>query len=148
MASIIKVDRILDSTELGKVDIPVGVDTGIMNADQLVSDTWKNQDGTENYKCRAWVNFDGTTTPPTIRASGNVSSVVRNSTGNFTVSFATPLEDTNYSVSVTANLEATTTAASSALAISLQTGSVVIVTGAANADTMVDRVNNFMSIFR
>jgi len=99
MASIIKVDRILDSTELGKVDIPGGVETT-----ELIADTWKNIDGTENYKCRAWVNFDGTTTPPTIRASGNVSSVVRNSTGIYTVNFATAMEDTVYSVLVTAGV--------------------------------------------
>jgi hypothetical protein len=58
--------------------------------------TWQNPDGTENYKCRAWVNFDGTTTPPTIRASGNVSSVTRNATGDYTVNFTTALPDANY----------------------------------------------------
>ena len=59
--------------------------------------TWLNPNGTENYKCRAWVNFDGTTTPPTIRASGNVSSVTRISAGNFTVNFTTAMPDVNYS---------------------------------------------------
>jgi len=49
------------------------------------------------YVCRAWVNFDGTTTPPTIRASGNVSSVVRNNTGDFTVNFIAPLQSANFS---------------------------------------------------
>jgi len=96
MASIIKVDRILDSTELGKVDIPGGVETT-----ELIADTWKNVDGTENYKCRSWVNFDGTTTPPTIRASGNVSSVVRNGTGEYTVNFTEAMPDVNYATIVT-----------------------------------------------
>lgn len=96
MASIIKVDRILDSTGINPVEIPVGLDTGIMNADQLVSDTWKSQDGTENYKCKAFVNFDGSTTPPTIRASGNVSSVVGNGTGDYTVNFTTAMPDDSY----------------------------------------------------
>jgi hypothetical protein len=50
-----------------------------------------------SYAARAWVNFNGTTTPPTIRASGNVSSVVRNSTGDFTVNFTTAMPDANYS---------------------------------------------------
>jgi hypothetical protein len=50
------------------------------------------------YACRAWVNFDGTTTTPTIRASGNVSSVTRNGTGDFTVNFTTAMPDANYSV--------------------------------------------------
>lgn len=47
------------------------------------------------YACRAWVNFNGVTTI-TIRASGNVSSVVRNSTGNYTINFTTPMQDANY----------------------------------------------------
>jgi len=51
------------------------------------------------YMCRAWVNFDGTTaTPSTIRGSGNVSSVTKNSTGNYTVNFTTAMPDANYSV--------------------------------------------------
>ena len=55
------------------------------------------------YGCRAWVNFDGTTVTNvggedrcTIRAAGNVSKVVRNSTGNYTVHFTTAMPDTNY----------------------------------------------------
>jgi hypothetical protein len=49
------------------------------------------------YACRAWVNFDGTTSPGTIRASGNVSSVTRNNTGDYTVNFTTAMPDANYS---------------------------------------------------
>ena len=52
------------------------------------------------YGARAWVNFNGTTSPPTIRASGNVSSVTRNSTGNYTVNFTTAMPDANYCVVV------------------------------------------------
>jgi hypothetical protein len=48
------------------------------------------------YACRAWVNFNGTTSPGTIRASGNVSSVARNATGTFTVNFTTAMPDTDY----------------------------------------------------
>jgi len=61
-----------------------------------------------SYACRAWVNFDGTkdTTGATstantnrlIVASGNVTSVFRNSQGNYTVTFTTPMPG-NYSVS-------------------------------------------------
>ena len=49
------------------------------------------------YACRAWVNFDGTTNPPTIRASGNVSSVVKIITGGYTINFITPMQDVGYS---------------------------------------------------
>jgi hypothetical protein len=49
------------------------------------------------YACRAWVNFDGTLNfPGTIRASGNVSSVTRNGTGDYTVNFTTAMPDANY----------------------------------------------------
>ena len=51
------------------------------------------------FACRAWVNFNGQTTPPTIRASGNVSSVTRNGTGDYTVNFTTAMPDANYAVS-------------------------------------------------
>jgi hypothetical protein len=50
------------------------------------------------YGCRAWVNFNGTGTVA-IRASGNVSSITDNGTGNYTVNFTTAMPDTNYSVS-------------------------------------------------
>jgi hypothetical protein len=51
------------------------------------------------YGCRAWVNFNGTGSNgagQTIRASGNVTSVVKNNTGVFTLNFATAMPDTNY----------------------------------------------------
>jgi hypothetical protein len=50
------------------------------------------------YACRAWVNFNGTTSPPTIRASGNVSSITKNGTGNYTINFAVAMPDANYAV--------------------------------------------------
>ena len=48
------------------------------------------------YGCRAWVNFNGTGTVA-IRASGNVSSITDNGTGDYTVNFTTALVDANYS---------------------------------------------------
>ena len=58
---------------------------------------WQNPDGSENYKCRAWVNFNGTGTVA-IRASGNVSSITDNGTGQYTVNFTTAMQDANYDV--------------------------------------------------
>ena len=49
------------------------------------------------YGCRAWVNFNGTGTVA-IRASGNVSSITDNGTGDYTVNFTTSMPDANYSV--------------------------------------------------
>lgn len=47
------------------------------------------------YGCRAWVNFNGTGTVA-IRASGNVSSITDNGTGNYTVNLTTAMPDLNY----------------------------------------------------
>ncbi len=52
------------------------------------------------YACRAWVNFNGTGTVA-IRASGNVSSITDNGTGDYTANFTTAMPDANYSVAGT-----------------------------------------------
>jgi hypothetical protein len=52
------------------------------------------------YAARAWVNFNGTSTVA-IRASGNVTSITDNGTGDYTVNFTTAMSDANYSVSAT-----------------------------------------------
>jgi hypothetical protein len=50
------------------------------------------------YGCRAWVNFNGTGTVA-IRASGNVSSITDNGTGDYTANFTTAMPDANYAAS-------------------------------------------------
>lgn len=52
---------------------------------------------------KAWVNFNGTTSPGTIRSSLNVSSVTKNGTGDYTVNFTTPMADANYSAVLGSN---------------------------------------------
>ena len=47
------------------------------------------------FACRAWVNFNGTGTVA-IRASGNVSSITDNGTGDYTINFATAMPDANF----------------------------------------------------
>jgi hypothetical protein len=56
----------------------------------------------------AWVTIVGAT--GAINASYNVSSVVRNSTGNYTVNFTTTLTNANYSIVTGCGVTATTTA--------------------------------------
>lgn len=51
------------------------------------------------YACRAWVNFNGTGTVA-IRASGNVSSITDNGTGDYTVNFTTAMPDNSYAPSI------------------------------------------------
>jgi hypothetical protein len=59
------------------------------------------------YACRAWVNFNGTRNATDtgastnganvlIRASGNVTSVLKNGTGDYTITFTTAMPDANY----------------------------------------------------
>jgi hypothetical protein len=52
------------------------------------------------YGCRAWVNFNGTGTVA-IRASGNVTSITDNGSGDYTVNFTTAMPDANYSALTT-----------------------------------------------
>jgi hypothetical protein len=47
------------------------------------------------YGCRAWVNFNGTGAVA-IRASGNVTSITDNGTGDYTVNFTNAMPDGNY----------------------------------------------------
>jgi hypothetical protein len=49
------------------------------------------------YAARAWVNFNGTGTVA-IRASGNVSSITDNGSGDYTLNFTTTLPDVDYSL--------------------------------------------------
>ena len=51
---------------------------------------------------KAWVNFNGTSTPA-IRGSFNVSSITDNGTGDYTVNFTTAMPDANYSFTGTHN---------------------------------------------
>lgn len=56
------------------------------------------------YAARAWVNFNGTgaTGAKTPRASANIASVIKNSTGNYTITFTDAMPSANYSFSVEA----------------------------------------------
>ena len=54
------------------------------------------------FAARAWVNFNGTGTVA-IRASGNVSSITDNGTGDYTVNFTTAMPDANYAASIKAS---------------------------------------------
>ena len=65
--------------------------------------TWYNNSGpalgnigtAPVYAARAWVNFNGTGTVA-IRASGNVTSITDNGTGDYTVNFTTAMPDADY----------------------------------------------------
>jgi hypothetical protein len=110
--------------------------------------TWLNPSGTENYKCRAWVNFNGTGTVA-IRASGGVSSISDNGTGDYTVNFTTAMPDANYTCISTGSDSATPSGGSRSFhhARTLATGSVRVNSADVNGN-LVDGVLAFVAIFR
>lgn len=58
------------------------------------------------YGVRAWVCFNGTGTTgtnQTIKASGNVTSVLKNATGTYTITFTTAMSDANYALTGSAS---------------------------------------------
>ena len=98
-----------------------------------------------NYSCRAWVNFNGTTSPITIRASGNVTNITDNGTGDYTVNFTTAMPDANYAA-VASSGDASTDARI-AITTTLATGSYKITTRTV-ANTLFDTITVQSAIFR
>jgi uncharacterized protein (AIM24 family) len=96
--------------------------------------------------CRAWVNFNGTGTVA-INASGNVSSITDNGTGNYTVNFTTAMSDTNYVTNVTGGIISTSVQSCIPGTGTTATGSIYVFTSnGANAASDFGVVN--VSIFR
>jgi hypothetical protein len=100
------------------------------------------------YGCRAWCNFNGTGTVA-IRASGNVSSITDNGTGEYTVNFTTAMPDANYAFTLGASFpisggNATYIAQDSSVA--LTTSSLRIATVSVGA--VFDSGNVCVAIFR
>ena len=95
------------------------------------------------YACRAWVNFNGTGTVA-IRASGNVSSITDNGTGNYTVNFTNAMPDANYCVQTT---EQATNFAPVVTVTSYLTTSVTVM-DYADAIGSRDPLSVFVAVFR
>ena len=74
--------------------------TGTIKSNTTNPPLFQNTSGTEiGTLCRAWVNFNGTLSSPiTPRASYNVSTVTKNGTGDYTITFTTAMPDENYSI--------------------------------------------------
>lgn len=78
----------------------IGTLTGVTSISSTTADTPVIlQDSSSNSNtCRAWVNFNGTSTVA-IRADFNVSSITDNGTGDYTVNFSVAMPDANYQYS-------------------------------------------------
>lgn len=81
---------------------------GITNAALSIrpdASLWTNDNTQPVELCRARVSFDGTTGALyQVGGTGNVSSVTRNGTGDYTINFVTALQDTAYTVVPCASL--------------------------------------------
>lgn len=104
------------------------------------------------YGCRAWVNFEGST--GTIRASGNVASVTRNSIGDYTINFATAMQDASYTAvlgaqgNTGASNQGYATLLHNTTGVPSQTASAVRVRGVDGANSVVDLTVISVAIFR
>lgn len=105
------------------------------------------------YGCRAWVNFNGTGaigTNQTIRASGNVASVYKNGTGDYMITFATPMPDANYCACVNSGNSAagSTGGWTTAYSVGTSTASSLRVTGYSIGGAFQDQDQMMVAIFR
>jgi len=106
------------------------------------------------YMCRAWVNFNGTGTVA-INASGNVSSITDNGTGNYTVNFTTAMVDANYSVAMMGTLDVTNATYQYFCGIrasnqtpTIKTASALQLVTVQSSTSLVDSQNQSVAIFR
>jgi hypothetical protein len=104
----------IDNTPIGATDPDTGAFTSLSTTGQasiggnLLANSGYGS-AAVMYGCRAWVNFDATrnssggtdsaNTARFIRASANVTSVVKTASGRYQVTFTTALPDTGYGVS-------------------------------------------------
>jgi len=91
------------------------------------------------YACRAWVNFSGTGTVA-IRASGNVSSITDNGTGDYTVNLTTAMQDNNFAALMVSNQ-------AQALGAPLSTSTINVIT-TNSAGSSVDASVVSVAVFR
>ena len=109
------------------------------------------------YLCRAWVNFNGTGTVA-IQASGNVTSITDNGTGDYTVNFTTAMPDANYSTiaqtntadGLTPTFSYTISIPTAASGGTYSTSSVRILAGRNRTDSNFSKLDNivFLAVFR
>lgn len=107
------------------------------------------------YGCRAWVAFNGSQNatatgastngnPVFIYGSGNVTSVVKNSAGNYTVNFTTALTSTNYCVVMGA--DGTASLPQTSVSTTKTTTALAIATTASNSGTPTDSASGHTSL--
>jgi hypothetical protein len=172
MTSILKVDTIQDTAgnniinESGDtitigasgdtITIPSGATLDVTSAtvsgitsytDTDALDLFNASGSAPVFACRAWVNFDGTGTVA-IRASGNVTSITDNGTGNYKVNFTTAMPDANYSTHLSQSLSGSGATPGLNDSVTNDTDEMNIRTAAVSTPNGVDRALVCVAIFR
>ena len=103
---IVPTTEITESRNYMNHIVHADADGGILYVEELPKIEYKNVIKADEYlgknACTAWVNFDGTTTPPTIRDSYNVSAVIRTATGYWDIYFKEKMDNAYYTTNFTA----------------------------------------------
>jgi hypothetical protein len=99
------------------------------------------------YGCRAWVNFNGTGTVA-IRASGNVTSITDNGTGDYTVNFTNAMPDANYTAIASPGEFQNTLTNRSITANNVNSSSVRTLVSVSNTAAAFDNTQINVAIFR
>jgi hypothetical protein len=128
-----------------------GLPDGCIATDDLANNavtTAKMGSGEASGLCKAWVNFNGTGTVA-IRASYNVSSIIDNGTGNYTVNFTTAMADANFSAVATGTQDGFTVSTNSSVGLGGLSTTQVSFLCRNNADTAyADYATVCVAIFR
>ena len=90
MSSQLNVDTIVDKAGSGGTNVKIG------NTSTYVSDGGAVTQNTVEGLAKVWVNFDGSASGATARDSLNVSTMTDRGAGQFTITFATVMGNTNY----------------------------------------------------
>ena len=121
--------------------------TGVTVADNLLFNSGYGSAAIA-YGCRAWVNFNGVGTVA-IRASGNVTSITDNGTGDYTVNLTNSMPDINYAVTGTASRGHLVTNNPGGFGLRTQpTNSAIRVCTSNGSGTIEDSIQVDISIFR
>ena len=99
------------------------------------------------YGCRAWVNFNGTGTVA-IRASGNVTSITDNGTGDYTINFTNSMPDANYLAVTTGGQKGVSWGITLVSNTAAPTTSAFRYTTNTPSDILTDTIYNFVAIIR
>jgi len=101
------------------------------------------------YACRAWAVFNGTTTGTNAPTSGgNVTSVTRNSAGDYTITMTTAMPDANYAVALSCGAGTTGGYYTTNAAAATPTTTVFRVVTASTTGTPTDALYVYVSVFK